>query len=183
MTCAQHCRCPRCCDVSDPDRHVPCPGCHGRFSVEKQLAEAIAFARTDVHYAMPTSSEPNAPWWCAACKTSWTVDAAFPGPQSQGSLAGRAWECLLDQHALNLDRRWLLSGDVARPPLARCGQCEGGLDGRKKLCRVHELLVVIAVEQLPQQLLRRRQREPRGRRLVLLLWRGRERCTCARKLR
>ena len=100
------CQCDRCRDAADPLREVPCPRCHPRSHGEAELAAPIAFAQVPVHYAAPLSSEPGARWGCRRCGASFTVEEALPAPASQGKLAGREWERVVEQHVLNLDKRY-----------------------------------------------------------------------------
>lgn len=104
------CQCARCCSADDPARAVPCPGCHTRNSGEQQLATDVALGTVAVHYAVPLSSEAGARWACAHCGRSWAEETVLPGPDSQGRLAGRAWEAVVEQHVLSLDRQWIEAG-------------------------------------------------------------------------
>ena len=129
------CMCARCTRVADPDRHVPCPGCHPRDG-DGRLADVIAFASTrsdSVRYAVPnmraaaelrlgghaqgayaTSAEGAAtnggeeggkPWYCKHCKQHWSSAEALPGP-SELSMSGRTWERTVEHHVLSMGERW-----------------------------------------------------------------------------
>lgn len=110
------CRCSRCTDPSDPLRHVPCPGCHPRTRGEHELPVSVALsaAGVPVNYAVPCGSEADASWWCKHCSSSWSVEQVLPGPASQGVASGRAWERVVEQHVLNLDKRWMMLNEAGK---------------------------------------------------------------------
>jgi hypothetical protein len=111
------CACARCVDAADPTRSVPCPGCHPRTASaasEHELSTEVALEKVAVHYAAPLASSDGARWACEHCHKTWSAEAVLPGPGSGdagagagGGLTGRAWEAVVEQHVLNLDRRWM----------------------------------------------------------------------------
>ena len=109
------CQCQRCCEDADVGRRVPCPACHPRersLGGDYEFSKEIALGRVPVHYAMPLSGEPDALWRCEHCEQTHDDAAVMPGPTSQGGLAGRSWETVVEQHVLNLDRMWCDRGDM-----------------------------------------------------------------------
>lgn len=110
------CRCRRCCEDADVGRRVPCPVCHPRqrsLGGDCEFSKEVALGRVLVHYAMPLSGEPDALWWCEHCEQTHDDAAVMPGPMSQGGLAGRNWETVVEQHVLNMDRMWCDRGSMA----------------------------------------------------------------------
>jgi len=106
------CACSLCASSSDTRRDVPCPGCHARRGDEKQLDTAVALGSVTVHYASPLYSADGAGWLCRRCGAEYSADAVLAGPSSQGGLSGRAWEAVVEQHVLSLDRRWVETGSI-----------------------------------------------------------------------
>ena len=101
------CVCTKCVNTADPNRQVPCPGCHKRDGDEKEFSLAVAHGRGTIHYASPASAEPGARWTCGRCAktSSWSAEQVMPGPHSSGGLAGRAWEQVVERHVLHLDAK------------------------------------------------------------------------------
>jgi hypothetical protein len=99
------CVCPQCCGASDPQRHIPCPGCHTRDAADGALSAAVAFGRGRVRYAHPSSADAGARWLCSDCPSGWSIEEVLPGPRSASGVSGRAWEKVLENNTLHFHER------------------------------------------------------------------------------